>query len=242
MTRVEQTREPANYDLLLSMLGHDLQAPLRNIKLALWDTRIRDACPETLDALTNNTRQLESVLSSVLRLSHDLQTDTGGECDLKEVILRVRQDLHPFPQDVHVKSSCEGCAVCSNKLYISEDMARYILRNLVENSIKFRCKGEALKIDIKIDHFPNTDLIWYEDTACGMSSDTAKHLFVPFRRGNSDAPGYGLGLFVCKALLNRINGDIKLYRTKQGSTDHGSLFVITTPTEVHSGSTHVRSG
>ena len=59
----------------------------------------------------------------------------------------------------------------------------------------------------------------------GQSSDTAKNIFVMFYRGNTDSKGSGLGMYIAKENIDKLNGSIKV-NSKLGE---GTTFTIIVP-------------
>lgn len=104
---------------------------------------------------------------------------------------------------------------------------RLILSNLISNAIKFSSAGQKIEINVSI---ANSELILkVKDHGIGISKDNQKIIFDRFRRLdsgiNSLNRGHGLGLSVNKALLDMLNGGIKL----SSEPGKGAEFIVSIP-------------
>ena len=114
----------------------------------------------------------------------------------------------------------------SVKLYMNENILRFILRNLLTNANKFTEKG-----CITVDGFNNEKkvLILVTDTGIGMPARMSERLFLNkekySRRGTQNEWGSGLGLVLIKEFVEQANGAI----TVQSTEGQGSSFIIELP-------------
>ncbi|MBN8537221.1 MAG: PAS domain-containing sensor histidine kinase [Deltaproteobacteria bacterium] len=101
-------------------------------------------------------------------------------------------------------------------IYIDFSKTFLILRNLVENAVKFTSKGFVqVKFDErKNDHGEKDLIIFVEDTGIGISADQKKVLFTPFQQGDASSTreneGLGLGLVLAKKYAQQLNGNLQL--------------------------------
>ncbi|HOZ86727.1 MAG TPA: HAMP domain-containing sensor histidine kinase [Bacteroidia bacterium] len=114
-----------------------------------------------------------------------------------------------------------------NKFYSSPGLVRAIFRNLIENSIKYSTKRRGqnfLKITV-IDH--NEDMIRIEvtDNGIGIKKEHHEKIFDMFFRGTSYAGGTGLGLYIVKCSLEKLNGAISV----ESEEDKGASFTVILP-------------
>ncbi|MFA5726919.1 MAG: sensor histidine kinase, partial [Saccharofermentanaceae bacterium] len=82
-----------------------------------------------------------------------------------------------------------------------------VIQNLLENTIKY---GDGNRVDISFAQEENCILVTVTNTGADLPIDETVHLFDSFYRGSnaSNKPGSGLGLYICKSLMTRMNGDI----------------------------------
>jgi len=114
----------------------------------------------------------------------------------------------------------------SVKLYMDENILRFILRNLLTNANKFTEKGR-----IAVDGFNNEKkvVILVTDTGMGMPVRMCERLFLSkekySRRGTQNEWGSGLGLVLIKEFIEQAGGSI----TVQSTEGQGSSFIIELP-------------
>jgi signal transduction histidine kinase len=116
------------------------------------------------------------------------------------------------------------------KLQIAEDLTVFadeymlvcIIRNLVSNAVKFTPKGGIITISAKPDS-ENQVMIAVEDTGVGMSINIIDQLFNlavnTNRKGTEGEPTSGLGLILCKELIEKHGGKLSIESQEgKGST------------------------
>lgn len=94
--------------------------------------------------------------------------------------------------------------------------------NLISNAIKFSNDGGCVSIHLKKDG--SSYKVFISDDGIGMTQETMKHIFEKFYQGDTSrqAQGNGLGLALCKEILNRCGGKI-FVTSKPGK---GSVFMV----------------
>ena len=110
--------------------------------------------------------------------------------------------------------------------YIDPDRIREVITNLFDNAIKYTQEGE---ISVSLDATESIIQIKIKDSGIGISAEDIPHLFEKFYRVNSSETqtigGTGLGLFICKKILELYDGKI----WAESSLGAGSTFYITLP-------------
>jgi signal transduction histidine kinase len=105
---------------------------------------------------------------------------------------------------------------------------RQLFQNLIGNALKF--KTPEGKPRIRIFSLPQNSMtvqIHFEDNGIGFDNNYAGHLFEPFKRlvGRSEYEGSGMGLAICRKIIERHNGNIIAI----GKPGQGSIFIVTLP-------------
>ncbi len=213
---------------LLSILAHDLRSPLGSIQNyleILSELNLGEAERQSFEAsLLNETKNTQQMLSNLLLWS---KTQMEGvtvnllPVNLKESVLpaiRVQQSLA-----VEKKIKIEENINKSIMVLADRDMLQLVIRNLVNNAVKFTESGGQIGIDAKIqDGFC---LITISDTGKGIPYEMQKDLFslaIKSTFGTQNEKGVGLGLSLCKEFTELQNGTIRF----ESEPDKGTRFFI----------------
>ena len=223
----------------LSTVSHELRTPLTLIT-GLAHSLIRSpkdvaaAGPEGLRAdlerIYASAQQLDGLIRDVLDLSRDEVGRLKLVCeplDLHEVLQPVIMFGQQSAQDKGFGWRCEIPAHLP-KILGDRTRLRQVALNLVHNAIKFTAEGEVALI-IRADDRMMT--IQVRDTGLGISPEEQEFIFDEFRQSErTTARGYGglgLGLAICKRLVEMHGGRIWVQSTGQEGV--GSTFFFTLP-------------
>ena len=102
-------------------------------------------------------------------------------------------------------------------------MLKRAISTLIDNAIKNTEQGT---ITLKASAFGIQLILAVEDTGHGIPAEEAEHIFERFVKLNAFKEGLGLGLPLCRTLVQRLGGNVLLDKTFKGP---GARFVITLP-------------
>lgn len=123
---------------------------------------------------------------------------------------------------ITIEKKPSGISIMGDKIILST-----VFRNLISNAIKYSDKES--KIEVKVNEHPQSVDISVKDFGIGMSEKIKDRLFDkedrPQRRGTLSEKGTGLGLLLCKDLVEAHNGTI----TVLSEEDKGSEFIVSLP-------------
>ena len=102
------------------------------------------------------------------------------------------------------------CILCGDK-----ERAVEVIQNIMENAVKY---GDGKRISISFSKEEDCQLIHISDSGCTLSDSELPHIFDSFWRGSNTGSqsGSGLGLYICRTLMIKMNGDIYA-RIKDGN-------------------------
>lgn len=119
-------------------------------------------------------------------------------------------------------------------LTADSNMLGTVIRNLLSNAAKFTPFGGHIKITAHIEDSQFVHMT-IEDSGIGMNSEMLKNLFSYStkvnRRGTEGEPSTGLGLLLCKELIEKHGGSIQV----ESTVSEGSKFSIALPLDYNSG-------
>ena len=219
-------------DRLISILAHDLRAPLstlRGLFALLQDDSITHQqlvamIPTVLKRLEYTSDFLDTLLSWINSQMENFDSSVKN-FSVKEIVSREIESYHE-------QAALKGIELMSN---ISPDLQasadpnsiRIVIRNLITNAIKF--SGDSDTIEIFAENGNDHDIvIKVKDSGLGIAPEQLTKLFkskVDSGTGTRNESGTGMGLLFCKDLVEKCNGRIWV-TSQQGS---GSEFTFTVP-------------
>lgn len=144
--------------------------------------------------------------------------------DLNSVLKNVEYNL-----TVQIEKSKNNIVVPKSlpKVYADEIQLSQVLQNLIVNAIKYKASHRDPKIEV---HYEDRGNVWemsFQDNGIGMNKSQLTGIFDFFNRAHSDvhAEGFGIGLAVCKKIIEAHEGKI----WAESSQDDGSRFIFTLP-------------
>jgi len=219
-------------DEFIAVASHELRTPIQPILgFAFLARKGKMKQEEAWDGVLKEARRLQQLANDILDVS---KMESGSMMYFMENE-RVNQILVSLANSVkndlpsNVQISVEYPEADAN-IEIRLDRSRFIqvISNLIGNAIKFTENG-SIKIQSKTLRNENKIEITVSDTGKGLSVDILPLLFQKFAtkgHGNvQNHKGTGLGLFICKAIVNAHNGHMSAFNNKDG----GATFVITLP-------------
>jgi signal transduction histidine kinase len=206
-------------------VSHNLRAPVASLQGLINLYHMSPTDEERVDIIKlfeKSTSSLDTIikdLGKIIDIRHDNFTALEKVYLQTEVDL-ITQSLNAFinSNEVSIKTDFEWPELVSIKAYVNS-----ILFNLISNAIQYR--SPLRKPFIKISSRLNGEYIVLEVTDNGLGIDLEKHqtdLFKLYRRFHSHTPGKGLGLFIVKQQIEKLNARIEV----ESAPDHGTTFRI----------------
>lgn len=210
MYELELQREKKT--LLLS-LSHDIKTPLSAIKLyakALSKNLYSDVEKqiETAENINEKADEIENYVSQIISASREdfLSLEVvNGEFYLSDLIKNV-SSLY-FEKLPLLKTKFTVGEYRNRLLFGDFDRSVEVLQNLLENALKY---GDGESVELL---FPDDDegvLISVRNSGCVLQKSDLPHIFESFWRGANaeNIRGSGLGLYICRQLMHKMNGEI----------------------------------
>ena len=99
-----------------------------------------------------------------------------------------------------------------------ESRLKTILKNIIGNAFKYLKKVEESTVQFKAYKENGYLLIEITDNGEGISEEHQSKIFDMFYRASNTSAGTGLGLYICKEILNKMNGEINISSVKNEGT------------------------
>ena len=198
---------------LLLSLSHDIKTPLSAIKLyskALSKNLYpdREKQREIAENIDKKADEIEMYVTRIITASREdflsLEVE-NGEFYLSDLIRNIaayyKEKLSLVKTEFMIGEYC-NCLV-----YGDFDRSVEVLQNVIENALKY---GDGKRIEML---FPEDDegvLISVKNGGCDLDKSDLPHIFESFWRGanSENVRGSGLGLYICRQLMHKMNGEI----------------------------------
>jgi hypothetical protein len=224
--RLEKTN--AELDRFVYSASHDLRAPLLSIQgivnLAQYENGNQNVA-EYLQMIGSQVSKLDSFIRDIINYSHNSRTEvTEQPVNFNEIVDCVRDNLAFMNGVERIKWEAE----IDNGVEWVTDRARIVtvMKNLVSNAIKFHnLSREEPWIKIAVKRNCMGCCITVKDNGCGIPLEHQQRVFEMFYRAHDNASGSGLGLYIVREIVLKMNGNIHL----QSQVGQGSTFTITLP-------------
>lgn len=205
---------------LLLSISHDIKTPLSAIKLyskalskGIYDEKEKQR--ETAESIGEKADEIERLVTELTNsVKDDFMEFTvdNKEFYLSEVIGQIQSfysgklSLTATAFEVEKHTDC--------LIFGDLDRSVEVLQNIMENAIKY---GDGKNITIRFSDEEDCRLVSISNSGCTLSEDEQVHIFDSFWRGSNSVGknGSGLGLFICRKLMFKMEGDI-FANTKDG--------------------------
>jgi len=209
LARKSSDLERSNHDLeqFAYIASHDLQDPLRVIAgfVELLGDRLGDAddpkVREWMTRITSTAGRMSSLIADLLAYARG----GGGAAppepvDLDAALARALEDLGPLLADA---GASLHCGTLGSAMGHAGDVTQ-VLRNLIANAVKFGRRGVSVNVDVGAEVSGGIVTVSVRDNGRGVAEADTERAFQMFERlEDQPYPGTGLGLAVCRRILER---------------------------------------
>lgn len=225
----ELARSNAELEQFAYVASHDLQEPLRMVAnfTQLLARRYKDQldneAQEFIQFAVDGAQRMQTLINDLLEYSRVRRkgkpfADVDCNRTLNHVLINLSDTIETA-----------GARVTAEPLpHLQADSGQLIqlLQNLISNAIKFR-GSEPPRVHVSATQDHDFWLFRVRDNGIGIEPDHFDRIFVIFQRLHTftEYPGTGIGLAICKRIVERHNGRIWV----ESSPGHGSTFCFTIP-------------
>ncbi len=216
--------------------SHDLQEPLRKINAfsdrlkSRYGDSLPDRAKDYLDRMQNAATRMQHLIEDLLTLS---RVTTKGrpftQVDLTLVANEVIDDLETAIEESNGQVEVADLPI----IEADQTQMRQLLQNTISNALKFARKGVPPVVKIKSmprldsESFTPQIQMTISDNGIGFKEKYIDRIFQPFQRlhGRNKYAGTGMGLAICRKIVERHNGSI----TATSVPEEGTTIIITLP-------------
>lgn len=215
-------------DRFLYSTSHDLRSPLSSIK-GLINVAQHDTTDEKMHGyfkmMAGRVDRLEDFIKDIIDYSKNKRTEIRHEAvDFDALINEVSENLKyaegasgiAFKKGIHIE----------HLVWMDKGRLNVILNNLLANAIKYHdLRKEHRWIAVDVNNSGNSIKIKVSDNGTGIQREHQEKIFEMFYRGTLLSSGSGLGLYIVKQAVEKMEGTI----TVQSVAGEGSSFLVTLP-------------
>ncbi len=225
----ELTRSNAELEQFAYVSSHDLQEPLRMIAsyLQLLERKYKGKLDAKADKYINfsvdGATRMQNLIDDLLAFSRvTTKAKEFKRIDLESVYKETMSNLEvSIKENKALISHDQLPVVMADKTQITQ-----VIQNLINNAIKFHSEDQP-KINISVTEENDHYLFAIKDNGIGIDPKQSDRIFEVFKRLNKkrDYPGTGIGLAICKKIIERHGGHIWV----KSELGKGSIFYFTLP-------------
>jgi signal transduction histidine kinase len=208
-------------DQLLLDVSHELRSPLTRLKVALELVADRDMKAR----MAADVAEMEIMIGELLELER-LRDGRGIGTTRRNVVSLLGEAARNYderPPGVRVSATTPEILVD-----IDADRMRTVIRNLLENAVKYSLPASR-PVEILVSQTAESVVVRVTDDGVGIPEGDVERVFEPFfrvdRSRSKSTGGYGLGLSICKRVMDAHGGSIAVERL----AGRGTSFVLTFP-------------
>lgn len=223
--RLAVSERLAGVGRLAAMVAHEINNALDSAIRYVGLSRRTGAgsCDPKVDQYLAEAHKGLMRIATIVRELLDFSRSASGTVDpmpLKDTLTEAARSLAPVAAGAGVAVSIDCAAdlppLRSTTLY-------HVVLNLIKNAIEAMPRGG--RIEVRARSLPDAIVLSVADTGPGISPDVRAHLFEPFFSVKATGQGTGLGLVICKDLIEKQGGSITAANRPEG----GAEFTVTIP-------------
>ncbi len=218
-------------DRFVYSVSHDLRAPIASVKGLLTLMRENEASDEVkktyVDMMNTVMDRMDHVIFEILDYSRNSRLEVVAEkMDIVNLVngaVNTYRHFSPKPVLLEIEENIQS------EFYADSRRIQSVLNNLISNAIKYSLKGPQ-DIQLKVSVHVNSESLKLiiSDNGEGIRESYIEKIFDMFYRASNTSSGSGLGLYICREVLKKLEGTISV-KSEEGK---GTSFSIMVPNRI----------
>ncbi len=217
-----------NYEDFISTVSHELRTPLTSIRgfaqtmLASWDKIDDENKKKFLKIIEDQSNRLINLVENMLSVSKlqsgkealvFKETDPASVINIAVSVVKSQYNNRNFEVNIDPKTP---------SILVDKDRFMQIMTNLIENAAKYSDEHSTVKITTAYAQNCEFVSIKVSDTGIGIAEEDYERIFTKFSRIDNPltrkVQGSGLGLYITKNLVDKMNGKITVQSSGKETT------------------------
>ena len=228
-TEIKLQEKNNELDAFVYKASHDLKGPLASIIGVTNIARDEVKLPEAtryFDLISKSTERLDNILSELLDVTRINKAQLNYEpINIPFIIDDIINSLKHLPKSQHIDFQKD--IHINNGFQSDKKLLTSILQNLIVNSINYhdpKAQPPVVRVSVK-EKFKNKIEFQVSDNGQGIPTRMQQKVFEMFYRGNTQSKGSGLGLYIVKNSIEKLQGSCEL----QSEPGSGTTFSFVLP-------------
>jgi PAS domain S-box-containing protein len=228
-TEEELRRSNLELEQFSYVASHDLQEPLRSVMgfLQLFQSRYGQGIDEEgqhfIERAVRAAHRMQTLIRDLLTLSRvSTRSAAFAPADLNQTLQKVLDSLQALLKEKNAQVRSAGLPT----LTVVESQIQSLFQNLILNALRYNTDPRPL-VEIDCREQDGSYRFAVQDNGIGITPQFHERIFVVFQRlhTESEYPGTGIGLALCKKIVERHGGDIRV----ESAPGRGTTFYFTLP-------------
>ncbi len=209
------TKANQELDRFVYSASHDLRAPLTSILglISLAETEEGvEQVQDYLQLMKNSAHRLDNFIKDLIYFSRNARMEVTAEpVDFKELINGIFEQYQFMDHEVPVKTSLEINQHCT--FFSDQSRLNIALGNIISNAMKYRMERSDAEsfVEVKVEVNQKEAVVWVEDNGIGIPDSHQAKIFEMFYRADDHKPGSGLGLYIVKETVEKLQGSVEVH-------------------------------
>jgi PAS domain S-box-containing protein len=231
---IDLIKANAELDRFVYSASHDLRAPLKSLLGLTAIMKRSTAKPEhqlqeMLNMMQRSVIKLDDFIEEILQYSQNSRIDVANESiDLEELVKGILES-HKFSEG-EKKLDIQISIQQQQLFYTDKRRINVILNNIISNAIKYSdtTKGNDAFIKIQVQSNEKNALLTIADNGIGIDKKDHQKIFEMFYRATTLSTGSGIGMYIVKEAIEKLNGKIGI----ESALSMGTKFTIEIPNQL----------
>jgi signal transduction histidine kinase len=218
---VELQKVNSELDNFVYRVSHDLRSPLLSIKGLISLIDYNEVQPaslvEYIKLIDSSASRMDYSIQDILEYSRNSRLEVIlEEVDIRETVYEIFNDTK-YSADTAIDLIYESDI--DDVIITDKFRMRALLKNLIGNSVKYKNKNQESFVKFTMTKKNKMIVINIVDNGQGIDKENMPRVFEMFYRGCSESVGSGLGLYISKEIIEKLNGTISLKSKKTLGTE-----------------------